>query len=157
MRNWINLVEDAENAALAQYLRGDFYHGTARSRLPFYPGAPAYLTTNKALALEYAEDDSEVDGGTPHVLHVRLHCVKPFVMHHDTMQDLHNVHDHGELVQELRANGYDCVVGDIGADEICVIDSDKIEIIEEIKMRDADAPSTRGQFGSYSDTNSRYF
>ncbi len=156
MRNWITLIESASTEALSQWLRGDFYHGTARNNLAFSDTAPAYLTRNKGLALEYAEDDSEVDGGTPHVLRCKLHCVKPYVMDHATMQDLHMSFEHGDFVRDLLAQGYDCAVGDTGADEICVIDPSKIEVVEVIKMRDPEAVSTRGSFGRHYDMNAGF-
>lgn len=149
MRKWITLIENETRAGLQAYLRGDFYHGTARTNLKFHDTAPAYLTKNKALALEYAEDDAEVAGGTPYVLRVRLHCTTPYVTDHGMMQDLHMSMEHGAFVRDLLTQGYDCVVGDTGVDEICVIDPSKIEVVEEIKMRDPGGESTRGQFGSY--------
>jgi len=156
MRNWITIVETASSEPLSLWLRGDFYHGTARNNLSFSEMAPAYLTRNKGIALIYAEDDSEVDGGTPHVLRCKLHCVKPYVMDHATMQDLHMTFEHGDFVRDLLAQGYDCAVGDIGADEICVIDPSKIEIVEQIKMRTPEEPSTRGAFGDHNDMNVRF-
>lgn len=148
MRNFITLIEDAENAALMQYLRRDFYHGTARPNLRFHP-APAYFTTDIAVAHDYAESDSEVEDETPYLLRVKLHCTKPYIMDTMMMQDLHNLYEYGDLVKDLLAQGYDCVVGDTRHDEICVIDTSKVEIVEAIKLRDPGEESTRPMIDQY--------
>ncbi len=150
---WVEINEQ-HGSSIERYLRGEFFHGTSRPNLDFRDGIPAFLTQDFAIAADYAERDAEIENEVPHVLRCRLHCTKAWTMEHQVMQDLH-LDEHTDFVQDLLRRGYDCVLGQTGIDEICVIDSSKIEILEFIKLRDQDDESTDGKFVS-NDTGPKF-
>lgn len=130
-------------ADIHSYLRGEFYHGTARKNLSFSPTSPAYFTQDKAIAIDYAQMDAEIDDGIPHLICVRLDCTKPAIMDLMKMQDLHLDYIHGNFVKGLLVDGYDCAVANVdGHDEVAVLDPSKIEVLGITNLAlERDAPA----------------
>lgn len=119
------------NETLAAYLLGDFYHGSARRSTNFCPSSVAYFTKDLKEARDYAVTDAEIDGGEPFVIRANLQVTKPAILDLMEMQDLHAL---PERVAELKNQGYDCAVGGIGIDEICVFSATSIQIQEVIAI-----------------------
>lgn len=134
MRDIINLIE---NANVEHLLHGDFYHGTARSNIPFDPRHTAYFTQSFEDARDCAYTDLETREmeGIPKVLRVRLAVSKLAFIDCIEMQDLHFL---DERVAELKAAGYDAATSHdsvkpdlIG--EICVFGA-PIKVVEVIEL-----------------------
>jgi hypothetical protein len=110
---------------LNDFIRRDFYHGTARKNDAFYPGKVAYLTPHKGLADKYAHMDAEVEGGKPRTLHTRVMVSKPVEIENHLMQDLHS---HPDVVAHYQKLGHDSAVGKGNREEIAVFDPAHISI-----------------------------
>lgn len=132
MRRYMMLCETSP-----AWLMDDLYHGTARRWLDFSPTRVAYFTRDLRLAWQLADMDSEVEGGTPRVFRVKLGVPNPVRMDHTLMQDLH-MHEHNALVARLRAEGYNCAIGDGEYDggEVCVLSRNDIHVQEIINKPD---------------------
>lgn len=110
-----------------------YYHGTARRRLVFSRNRVAYFTPDRAAAEDLAQTDVMEKGDRPALIEVRLNPRKIVGLYWMKMQDLHDYKYDG-LVQKLRAQGYDAVVGlkEEGGklvpsfDEVCVLNPYRI-------------------------------
>lgn len=132
MREFINIVTENRRDH-HEYIRGVFYHGTARQNLDFHESPRvSYFTQDMAVAREYAEGDAMDEGDIPVVIKARLDLHNPAVLDMIEMQDLHFM---PQRVAELVAQGHDCAVYDHEAgDEVAVFGSAPIKIIEIIKV-----------------------
>lgn len=131
MRQFIDIITENQTE---HYLQGVFYHGTAVEKGTGFYGT-AYFTQNKDEATEYAWMDAETDGGVPMLYAVRLHCTNPAFLDTISMQDLAQTREGNAKAEELTTQGHDVVLSnEDGHDEVCVLDSSKIEILKIIKL-----------------------
>lgn len=113
----------------ATYLAGEFHHGTARRNTAFLPHAPAYFTSSRAEATDYALRDAEIDAGTPVLITARLSVSAPAFLPLVTMQDLH-LPSLAPLLAELVSSGHDCALSNTaGHDEVAVFGASSILIL----------------------------
>lgn len=109
------------------------YHGMARdTAVLFRPGRVAYFTPNFKDALDFAFQEGSIDGDPPYVVKAQLNLKKTALLKTLVMQDLHDEMRYAGLVKELLAAGYDSAVPVTHDDEVVVLDSSVIHVVELI-------------------------